>query len=331
VCLAITGWLTDKQEVLSPWRVLAPSAEIFALRWELETLLRLGNAITGVIKSTAFSYAKKQLLKDTAFGVLFESLWPLQLLKVAKIIDNPFSLALARADKAGKVLADALMNRMQGERPVTLIGYSMGARLIRACLLKLAEKKAFGLVESVILLGSPIPAHAWDWRQMRSVVAGRLVNVYSDNDLVLALMYRTSALELGVAGLQAIEGVKGVESVDVSDLVSGHLRYRYMSGSCLKRIGFEDLDVSVVDDEVEQMKAMEELEEKERKKQVEKDEKDGTSDDQQVAAIEKEVDKLNHDAILSWATTKLHMGKDALGSLFHKDGHDDKSETGTKK
>jgi hypothetical protein len=335
VCLAVTGWLTDKQEVLSPWRVLAPAdAEVFALRWELEALLRLGNAISGVIRSTAWSYAKKQLLKDTAFGVLFEALWPLKLLKVAKVIDNPFSVALARADKAGEVLADALMNRVQGERPVTLIGYSMGARLIRACLLKLAEKKAFGLVESVVLLGSPAPADAWDWRQMRTVVAGRLVNVYSENDLVLALMYRTSSLELGVAGLQAIEGVKGVESVDVSDIVSGHLRYRYLSGSVLKRIGFEDLDVAFVEDEEEEMKVMEELEEKERKKQEEKDEKEGNDDDQQVAEIEKAVAKRNHDAILSWATSKLHMGRDAVGSLFHRDGKghdDDKSDAGTKK
>ena len=63
---------------------------------------------------------------------------------------------------------------------------------------------------------------------MRSVVAGRLVNVYSSNDYVLGFLYRTSSVQYGVAGLQKIEGLAGIENVDVSDTVSGHLRYRYL-------------------------------------------------------------------------------------------------------
>ena len=80
VAVGITGWLTDKEEVVKPWRVLAPSIEGFALRWELEALLRLGNAITGMLRTTVWSYAKKTLIKKTVFGALFEALWPLTLL-----------------------------------------------------------------------------------------------------------------------------------------------------------------------------------------------------------------------------------------------------------
>ena len=48
------------------------------------------------------------------------------------------------------------MARVHGERPVTLIGYSMGARLIFHALLTMAEHHggaARGLVDDVILLG----------------------------------------------------------------------------------------------------------------------------------------------------------------------------------
>ncbi|KAK5020345.1 hypothetical protein LTR16_012611, partial [Cryomyces antarcticus] len=102
-----------------------------------------------MIRSTAWGYAKSELIKRTVFASLSAALWPLSLLKVSRIIDNPFSVAKARSEKAGEVLADALVNKAQGERPVTLIGYSLGARVIYTCLTKLAERKAFGLIESV--------------------------------------------------------------------------------------------------------------------------------------------------------------------------------------
>jgi hypothetical protein len=47
---------------------LAPPIEGFAPRWELESLLKLGNAITGVLWTTAWASAKKILIKLTVFG-----------------------------------------------------------------------------------------------------------------------------------------------------------------------------------------------------------------------------------------------------------------------
>lgn len=84
---------------------------------------------------------------------------------------------------------------------------------------------------------------------MRSVVAGRLVNIYSENDYVLGFLYRTSSVQYGVAGLQKVEGIPSVENVDVSETVSGHLRYRYLVGSILKKIGFEDIEMAAVEKE----------------------------------------------------------------------------------
>jgi hypothetical protein len=258
VTVGISGWLTQKEDVITPWRTLEPSSEIFALRWELAALLKLGVSMESVVKSTAWTLAKKEIIQRTVFGSLMLALWPLNFLKFSKVLDNPFSVAKNRADKAGLVLADALINRAQGERPVCLVGYSLGARVIYSCLMSLAERKAFGLVESAVLIGAPIPSDRAFWRTMKGVVTGRLVNVYSENDYVLAFLYRTSSIQLGVAGLQAIEDVKGVENVDVSELVEGHLRYQYLVGVILQQVGWEGIDSGQVERERETIRLLDE-------------------------------------------------------------------------
>lgn len=263
VTVGVSGWLTEKEEVVKPWRVLGTGAEVFALKFELEALLNLGNAMNAVVQSAAWGYAQSEIVKRTIFAELAGAMWPVALMKVARVIDNPFSVAKTRAEKAGEVLADALVNRAQGERPVTLIGYSLGARVVYTCLMSLARRGEFGIVENAVLIGSPTPSDTSDWRVLRSVVAGRLVNVYSKNDYVLGFMYRTSAVQFGVAGLQKVEGLSGVENFDVSEDVSSHQRYRYLIGAILKKMGFEDIDMDAVERERELLAEMEEKERKE--------------------------------------------------------------------
>ena len=301
VVLGISGWLVRKEDVVDPWRALGHQSEVYALRWELESLTRLGNSLETVVKSAAWSFAKKEIIARTSkihettcslthshtfspasslpppthlslsthtqkvltqpaavFSSLVRALWPLDLLKISKIIDNPWSVGMVRADKAGTILADAIINKVQGERGITLIGYSLGARMIYTCLMTLAEKRAFGLVENVVMMGTPAPSDTSVWCTLRSVVAGRLVNVYSESDYILGFLYRTSSIQYGVAGLQRIERTDGVENVDVSDKVSGHLRYQFLVGSILKHIGWEDIDSTQVAKDEESLMLMEE-------------------------------------------------------------------------
>ena len=295
VTVAISGWLTDKEEVIRPWHVLGHHAETFALRYELDVLLGLGNALTSMVKSAAWGYAKAEIIKRTIFASLTAALWPLGLLKIGRVVDNPFSVAKARSDKAGTILADALINRVQGERPVTLIGYSLGARVIYSCLKSLAERDAFGLVESAVLMGAPTPSVATEWRMMRTVVAGRLVNIYSENDYILGFLYRTSSIQLGIAGLQSVEDVPSVENVDVSDIVDGHLRYRYVVGSILKRVGFEDVDPAEIDREEQAMRVIESEEEQTEKEWGSGQSKEYTefNADEDVKHLESEIQTKN--------------------------------------
>jgi hypothetical protein len=62
---------------------------------------------------------------------------PAALLSLTNIIDSVWTISVQHADLAGKELAKALMLRPQGSRPVTLVGYSMGARVIFSCLCEL--------------------------------------------------------------------------------------------------------------------------------------------------------------------------------------------------
>lgn len=57
------------------------------------------------------------------------------------MIDSTWTLAIERADMAGVELAHALAGRLQGTRPVTLVGHSIGARVVYSCLKELYRLK----------------------------------------------------------------------------------------------------------------------------------------------------------------------------------------------
>ncbi|PKS12793.1 hypothetical protein jhhlp_001004 [Lomentospora prolificans] len=238
VTIGINGWLTDKDDITKPWSGLGDDSEVFALRYEMDKLLTLGQALEGMVSSYAWKTVKLEILRRTVLASLWAALWPAYILSVAANIDNPFNLALNRSEKAGRVLADALINKVQGERPVTLVGYSLGARAIYTCLRTLEERKAFGLIETVVLIGAPVPSDVARWQKLRSVVAGNIFNVYTSNDYILGFVYRTHSLQLGVAGLQSIQNVKGIRNLDLSTEVSGHLRYPNLISRILTRCGF---------------------------------------------------------------------------------------------
>ncbi|KAI0882254.1 DUF726-domain-containing protein [Annulohypoxylon maeteangense] len=242
VTIGINGWLTAEEDVTKPWRALGDETEVFALRYEMKSLMALGEKLRGLVASAAWSAVRAEILQRTVLATLSGALWPIFLLNSASNIDNPFSLAKNRSEKAGRILADALINRVQGERPVTLVGYSLGARVIYSCLRSLAERKAFGLIDTVVLIGAPVPSNNGYWEMMRTVVSGRLFNVYSENDYILGFLYRTTSLQLGIAGLQAITGdIEGVENLDLSNEVTGHMRYPELVPKILARCGFPDI------------------------------------------------------------------------------------------
>ncbi|KAI0518217.1 DUF726-domain-containing protein [Xylaria bambusicola] len=250
VTIGISGWTTEENDFRYPWSVFGQLNEVYALRWELEALSKFGGALQTVMNSTTWITARKDAARQDVFTSLKTSHWPETLLKASKVMDNPWTIAMVRAEKTGLVLAEILTNKVQGERAVSLVGYGLGARVIYACLTSLSEKRAFGVIENVVLFGAPCPSEIRVWTAMRSIVTGRLINVYSKNDYLLGFLYRTCAWHFGIAGLQAIVGVPRVENIDLSDSISNHLHYQYHIGDVLLRLRWEDADLAEINKEL---------------------------------------------------------------------------------
>ena len=161
------------------------------------------------------------------------------LTKLGYLIDNPWSNALDRARAAGLVLADTIIHRHAGVRPVSLIGFSLGARAIFYALIELARVKAYGLVQDVVLFGTTVTASRQTWLEIRSAVGGRFVNGYATNDWMLGYLFRATSGGLNtVAGLRPVEGIPGLENEDVTELITGHMSYRSCMPQLLARVGF---------------------------------------------------------------------------------------------
>ena len=110
---------------------------------------------------------------------------PIVLTKLSYLIDNPWTVSMARANAAGLILADSLIDRHLGIRPLTLVGFSLGARVIFSAMRELARRGAFGIVQNVFLFGSPIVASSDEYIRVRAMVSGRFVNGYASNDWIL--------------------------------------------------------------------------------------------------------------------------------------------------
>lgn len=66
VVLGVSGWLVQKEDVMNPWRSLGHQSEVYALRWELEAMMKMGNSLETVVKSAAWSLAKKEIIARTS-------------------------------------------------------------------------------------------------------------------------------------------------------------------------------------------------------------------------------------------------------------------------
>jgi hypothetical protein len=199
--------------------------------------------------------------RSTFFCSLFLA-WPYALVAAANMIDGTWTLAIERADEAGEELAKSLLHSTAGHRPVTLVGFSMGARTIYACLKELAKhqekweeqqerikrremnkgethgdldegeedvvyrREPASIVEDAILMGTPNHLNVMSWIACRRVVAGRLINCYSRRDLILSLMFQIKRMSIfkPVCGTCEVPA-PGVENYNITNLISSHSDY----------------------------------------------------------------------------------------------------------
>ncbi|XP_027942603.1 transmembrane and coiled-coil domain-containing protein 4-like isoform X1 [Vigna unguiculata] len=242
VRISISGQVFTEKDFVEPWEGLNDNMERYVLQYESKNLIALSTAV----RDWLTSQVTIRLMKDGAMMTVLSSLvtalaWPTTLLATFDIIDSKWAIAVDRSDKAGKVLSEVLLTGLQGNRPVTLVGFSLGARVIFKCLQFLAHADGdhAGIVEKVVLLGAPISISDESWEKARQVVAGRFVNAYSSNDWTLGVTFRASLLSKGLAGIQPVN-VHGIENVDVTHVIEGHSSYLQMTLKILEELQLDN-------------------------------------------------------------------------------------------
>uniref|UniRef100_F7C1M3 Transmembrane and coiled-coil domains 4 n=1 Tax=Ornithorhynchus anatinus TaxID=9258 RepID=F7C1M3_ORNAN len=243
ITIAVTGWLcTGKYgSFVAPWTSMCQSREQYCLAWESKYLMELGNGLVSLMNGLVNIVAQEALKYTVLSGIVTALTWPASLLTISNVIDNPWGVCLHRSAEVGKHLAQILLSRQQGRRPVTLIGFSLGARVIYFCLQEMAqEKDCQGIIEDIVLLGAPVEGEAKHWEPFTKVVAGKIINGYCRGDWLLSFVYRTSSVQFNVAGLQPVDlNDRRMVNVDLSSVVSGHLDYMRQMDTILKAVGIQ--------------------------------------------------------------------------------------------
>ena len=104
-------------DVRLPYSTVDPiMGDIYSLLWEPEMLQSMGDTIN-ILATEALTQTVQQVLGSTLLITLMASLQlPIVLTKLAYLIDNPWSVSLDRANSAGLILADSLMQKHLGAR-----------------------------------------------------------------------------------------------------------------------------------------------------------------------------------------------------------------------
>jgi hypothetical protein len=252
--ITVSGWMSgEMDDVRLPFSTVDQvMGDLYSLLWEPEMLTSMGQTIN-ILANEILTQSIQQILGSTLLITLMAGLQlPMMLSKLGYLLDNPWNNSLDRAWRSGKVLADTLRRNKLGVRPITLVGFSLGARLIYSCLLHLAKSGDYGIVENVFLFGSPTVMHDDEMAQARSVVSGRFVNGYMKQDWILGYLFRATSGGLrSIAGLSPVDEERfNVENFNCQEHVKGHMQYREAMPKLLKEVGWEVLEDQFV--EIEQ-------------------------------------------------------------------------------
>jgi len=115
------------------------ASELYVVEWESKLLLELQGSAKELQKQI-IKKAAEEALKKTALATLMAAVFlPSILVSLSNMIDEKWTLANERADEAGILLAQSLLQSDAGHRPVSLIGFSFGARMIISCLKEIAR------------------------------------------------------------------------------------------------------------------------------------------------------------------------------------------------
>ena len=207
---------------MRPWvSVRVQGWDRLCLEWEEKELAAMSNGMSAYLSQSAVKNALAGGAMHTALaGVVSALAFPVTLIAAADVIDNAWSVINHRVEKVADVLAHLITKRTGwSRRPLSLIGFGLGAKIIFKACENLHARGMRGAIEHCILIGAPVTSSASAWSKLRAVSAGRLVNVYSESDWIIKLLHRDGVIASGAAGLKPVgvdETHLEVENVDAA-------------------------------------------------------------------------------------------------------------------
>lgn len=130
----------ESRPVVWDWTRLYGTADVHTVTWESKML----SSLCHIVEKMAFEIsgqATRVALQFSVIGAVLSAIMiPSALATATKFIDDPYQIVVIRADAAGKELAKCLLQSDE-RRPVTLVGFSFGARVVYSCLRELARQQ----------------------------------------------------------------------------------------------------------------------------------------------------------------------------------------------
>ncbi|MBA2781260.1 DUF726 domain-containing protein [Billgrantia kenyensis] len=217
---------------------------LWYLNWEAKTLSKLGSLLSGSLMS-------RTLVQGGLGGMA---------MMAVGLASNPWHSAMLNAEKAGALLAEAI-SRTEG-KTYTLMGHSLGARVVFFALQTLASKGGKKYVRHAVLMGGAVGnANQNHWASAARATSEGIFNCYSERDGVLKWMYQTANAGLSTpAGLVPVpDSVEGVTNCDFSDLIGGHNEWKANLSTVLERLGLGKEGLVQVDEVPTQVEEPEDI------------------------------------------------------------------------
>lgn len=235
----INGFLQQKDVDFNDWMVghlpCFPKECLYGVTWATKDLYELGRifssgAATEVAKRLFIRIGKKGTKRFNPFGPVITTLG---------IAGNPWHVSMVRAAKIGAVLADAISRSR--ENSYTLVGHSLGCRVIYYALQALSSKDKNKIVDVILLGGAVGKDDPTGWKMATKAINGNIYNCYSKHDGILSKLYRIANANLSYPiGISPIPGRNAkIKNIDCSGFIQGakaHMIWKEHYEDILRRI-----------------------------------------------------------------------------------------------
>jgi len=248
-----SGFLSEGMDHYYAWKFfkfsLDENKEMHSFEWPALSYYEAGSQLAQLFVKAGRIYLS---FRSNNFASLFEELKNIKSLQDSNI----FLKAVKTAKLSGKILALAVAKRkiFRGHS-INLIGFSLGCQVIKSFLKELFDlaqcvkteqlnQDLISIVQNVVFMGGAVDfKKSKKWGQIFStLVAGKVVNIYSEKDFVLQRLYKAAKPlnePIGIRKLEILSCGK-IDNYDLTDKNIGHLDYRSMLDHIMTEV---DLDL----------------------------------------------------------------------------------------